>query len=169
MIKTLLGKTPVVGKDCFVAENSVLIGDVIIGDQCSIWYHTIIRGDVNSIRIGDRVNIQDHSMIHCTFEKANTKIGNDVSIGHRAIIHGCELQDNCLVGMGAIVMDNVVVESNALVAAGAVILEKTIVESGWIYAGVPAKKVKKLNPEEVERLISDTAKRYVKYMDWYRN
>ena len=169
MIKTLLGKTPIVGRDCFVAKNAVLVGDVVIGDQCSIWYHTVIRGDVNSIRIGNRVNIQDHSMIHCTFEKANTKIGNDISIGHRAIIHGCELQDNCLIGMGAIVMDHAVVESNALVAAGAVILEKMIVESGWIYAGVPAKKVKKLNLEEVDSLISDTAKRYVKYMDWYRN
>src|SRR3954468_10907767 len=144
-----LDKSPQFGSNCFFAPNATIIGDVIMGDECSIWFNAVVRGDVNYIRIGNRVNIQDGAVIHCTYQKAPTTIGNNVSIGHNAIVHGCTLEDNVLVGMGAIVMDHAYVEKNSIIAAGAVVLENTRVESGCIYAGVPAKKVKQVSPEQM--------------------
>ncbi|HPR01586.1 MAG: gamma carbonic anhydrase family protein [Saprospiraceae bacterium] len=169
LIRTIRGFTPKWGEDCFLAETATVLGDVILGDQCSVWYNAVIRGDVNEIRIGNQVNIQDGAVIHCTYEKTGTYIGNHVSIGHLALVHGCTLEDNVLVGMGAIVMDNVVAQSNCLIAAGAVVLEKTILESGFIYAGVPAKKVKELDPETAKFYITRTAANYVAYAEWFRN
>lgn len=163
------GYTPVIGNDCFVAENATLVGDVVAGDQCSFWFNAVIRGDVNSIRMGDRVNVQDNAVIHCTYEQTKVVIGNDVSIGHGAIVHGCTLEDNVLVGMGAIIMDNCYVEANALIAAGAVVLEGTRVESGSIYAGVPARKVKTLDPETFKGQNERIAKNYIRYADWFKN
>lgn len=157
------------GKDCYFAENATLIGDVIMGDECSVWFNAVVRGDVNSIIMGDRVNIQDGAVIHCTYEKTKTIIGNNVSIGHNAIVHGCQVEDNVLIGMGAIVMDNAVVQEGAIVAAGAVVLEGTIVEGGYVYAGVPAKKIKRVSDGggsgEVERIASN----YVKYASWFKD
>jgi len=168
LIKTVLDKTPRIGEGCFLADNATLIGDVVMGDQCSVWFHAVVRGDVNYIRIGNQVNIQDGVVIHGTFEKAATEIGNYVSIGHNALIHGCTVNDNVLIGMGATVMDNCVVEEKSIVAAGAVVLENTVVESGSIYAGVPAKKVKEVNPELFEGEIQRIAQNYVLYSSWYQ-
>jgi carbonic anhydrase/acetyltransferase-like protein (isoleucine patch superfamily) len=144
LILPVNGIAPKFGNNCFIAENATIVGDVIMGNDCSIWFNAVVRGDVHKIRMGDKVNIQDAAIIHCTYKKAFVTIGNNVSIGHRAIIHGCTLEDNVLIGMGAIVMDNVVVQSNSIIAAGAVVLENTVVEGGSIYAGTPAKKVKEL-------------------------
>jgi carbonic anhydrase/acetyltransferase-like protein (isoleucine patch superfamily) len=160
-------KFPGWGKDCFIAPNATIVGDVIMGDSCSIWFNTVVRGDVNSIRIGNKVNIQDGAVIHCTYQKTGTHIGNNVSIGHNAIVHGCTLHDNVLVGMGSIVMDNAVVHSNTIIAAGAVVLEGTICEAGAIYAGVPAKKVKEISPEKVEGEINRIANNYLRYSRWF--
>ena len=135
------GAHPAFGENCFIAPNATIVGDVIMGDQCSVWFNAVIRGDVNSITMGNKVNVQDGAVIHCTFEKTKTVIKNNVSIGHNAIVHGCTIEDNVLIGMGAILMDNVVVGSNSIIAAGTVVLENTIIESGSIYAGVPAKKI----------------------------
>ncbi|MBK9929407.1 MAG: gamma carbonic anhydrase family protein [Saprospiraceae bacterium] len=168
IIKTVRGQTPIFGNNVFLADNSVVIGEVSMGDDCSVWFNAVIRGDVNFIKIGDRVNIQDGAVIHCTFEKSGTTIGNDVSIGHSAIVHGCTIHDKALIGMGAIVMDNAVVPTNCLVAAGAVVLENTILESGYIYAGVPAKKVKELSKENFEFFITRTANNYVMYAEWFK-
>ena len=168
LIKTVLDKTPRIGEGCFLADNATLIGDVVMGDQCSVWFHAVVRGDVNYIRIGNQVNIQDGVVIHGTFEKAATEIGNYVSIGHNALVHGCTVNDNVLIGMGATVMDNCVVEEKSIVAAGAVVLENTVVESGSIYAGVPAKKVKEVNPELFEGEIQRIAQNYVLYSSWYQ-
>lgn len=154
------------GEGCWIAENATIVGDVVMGDECSIWFNAVIRGDVNSIRIGNRTNIQDGAVIHCTYERAATTIGNNVSIGHNAIVHGCTVHDNALVGMGSIVMDNAVVQENCIVAAGAIVLENTVCESGWIYAGIPARKVKQLSPEQIEGL-AKTAKNYVMYSGWF--
>lgn len=168
LFKTVRGYTPEYGENCFFADNATIIGEVTMGDECSIWFNTVVRGDVHSITMGNRVNIQDGAVIHCTYKKAKTVIGNNVSIGHNAIVHGCTLEDNVLVGMGAIVMDHAVIEKNSIVAAGAVVLENTKVESGSIYAGIPAKKVKQLNPEQTKRLIEGTAKNYVLYSEWFK-
>lgn len=168
LIKSCRGFTPKWGEDCFLAENATIVGDVLMGDQCSVWFQAVIRGDVNSIRIGDRVNIQDGAVIHCTYEKTQTEIGNNVSIGHNALVHGCTLHDNVLVGMGAIVMDRAVVESNCLIAAGAVVLEGTHVEQGSVYAGVPARKVKELSPELFEGEVQRIAKNYLMYSGWFK-
>lgn len=157
---------PVFGKNCFLAENATITGDVKAGDNCGIWFNAVIRGDVNSIRIGNKVNIQDGAIVHCTYQKAATVIGNNVNIGHRAIIHGCTIEDNVLVGMGAIIMDHAVIESFSIVAAGALVLENTIVESGFIYAGSPAKKIKAISPEQ-RKLLEELADRYVMYAGWY--
>lgn len=165
IVKKCKGVSPKIGKDVFIADTAVIVGDVVIGDSCSIWWGAVVRGDVNSIRIGDRTNIQDGAVIHCTYQKAATKLGNDVSIGHKAIIHGCTVEDMALVGMGAIVMDHAVVQSRSIVAAGAVVLENTIVESGYIYAGVPAKKVKKIEGDLAE-VFERTAKNYMMYKEW---
>lgn len=168
LIKSVRGFTPQFGANSYLAENATVIGDVITGDDCSIWFQAVVRGDVNSIRMGDMVNIQDGAVIHGTYERSSTTIGNQVSIGHRAIVHGCTLQDNVLIGMGAIVMDNAVVESNCLIAAGAIVLENTRCESGYIYAGVPARKVKPLSKEFFEDSVGRIANAYVKYAGWFK-
>lgn len=168
IIKPIKGIAPVFGKNCFVAENATIVGEVIMGDDCSVWFNAVIRGDVNSITLGNKVNVQDGAVIHCTYQKAKTVIGNNVSIGHNAIVHGCTLEDNVLIGMGAIVMDNAVIEKNSIVAAGAVVLENTRVESGTIYAGVPAKKVKTLSPQHFADLNMRIANNYVMYSEWFK-
>lgn len=163
------GKHPKWGVNCFVAPNATLVGDVLMGDDCSIWFNAVVRGDVNFIRLGNKVNVQDGACIHGTFEKCGTTIGNNVSIGHNAIVHGCTLHDNVLVGMGAIIMDKAVVHSNTIIAAGAVILENTVCEPGSIYAGVPAKKVKDISSELIEGEINRIAQNYVRYSSWFTN
>jgi carbonic anhydrase/acetyltransferase-like protein (isoleucine patch superfamily) len=168
IVRTLLGKTPAFGENCWLAETAVITGDVVCGDECTFWYNAVVRGDVHFIRMGNRVNVQDNATIHCTYEKAPTTIGNHVSIGHNAIVHGCTLHDHVLVGMGAIVMDHAVVHSNSIIAAGSVVLENTVVESGCIYAGVPAKKVKDVDPDHVKNLINRISENYVKYAGWYK-
>ncbi len=167
LILPVNGLLPIIGRNCFLAPNATIVGDVTLGEQCSVWFNTVIRGDVNSIIIGDRVNIQDGTVIHCTYKKTKTTIGNDVSIGHNAIIHGCTIEDEAMVGMGAIVMDRAIVQRHAMVAAGAVVLENQIVETGFIYAGVPAKKLKKLGADQQEFFIKRTAKNYIKYASWF--
>ncbi len=159
---------PLFGTECFLAENATIVGDVVMGDQCSVWFQAVVRGDVNFIKIGNKVNIQDGAVIHGTYQKAGTTIGNNVSIGHRALVHGCTLHDNVLVGMGAIVMDHAVVESNVLIGAGSVVLENSILESGYIYAGVPARKVKALTPEVFEDTIERIANSYIMYSSWFK-
>ena len=168
ILKTIRGKTPSYGENCFFADTSVVVGDVVMGRDCSVWYHAIVRGDVNSIQIGDQVNIQDGAVIHATYQKFSTTIGNCVSIGHNAIVHGCTIHDNVLIGMGAIVMDGCVVESNSIIAAGAVVTQGTHVPSGTIFAGVPAKKKKDISVELTEGEIERIAKNYIMYADWFR-
>ena len=168
VILPVLDKWPQIGANSFIAENATIVGDVVLGEECSVWFTAVIRGDVNSIRIGDRTNIQDGAVIHCTYEGAATKIGDNVSIGHRAIVHGCTLENNVLVGMGAVVMDHAVVQKNCIIAAGAVVLENTICESGFIYAGVPAKKVKPLSEEQIESL-KKTSNNYILYSSWFNS
>lgn len=168
LILPVENKYPEFGSNCFIAPNATIVGDVVMGNDCSIWFNTVIRGDVNFIRIGNKVNIQDGAVIHCTYIKCGTTIGNNVSIGHNAIVHGCTLHDNVLIGMGAIVMDKAIVNSNTIIAAGAVVLEETICETGSIYAGVPAKKIKDIPPEMISGEIERIANNYVKYADWFR-
>jgi carbonic anhydrase/acetyltransferase-like protein (isoleucine patch superfamily) len=168
IIRELNGHAPKFGVDCFLAENAVIVGDVEMGDQCSIWYNAVIRGDVHYIRIGNKVNIQDGAVVHCTYQKSPTNIGNNVSVGHNAIVHGCTIHDNVLVGMGAIVMDDCVVESNSIIAAGAVVTQGTRVEAGTIYAGVPARKVKDISRELISGEIERIANNYIKYAGWYK-
>lgn len=168
IIKAVNGKAPLIPEDCFVAENATILGDVSFGKECSVWFNAVIRGDVNQITIGDKVNIQDGAVIHCTYQKHATRIGNNVSIGHNAIVHGCIIEDNVLIGMGAIVMDNCVIKSNSIVAAGAVVTQNTIVESGVIYAGVPAKKVKEINQSNFAGEIDRIATNYVMYSSWFK-
>ena len=169
LIKSVKGKTPIFGNDVYLAENATIVGEVEMGDNCSVWFSAVVRGDVNSIKIGNKVNIQDGAVVHCTYKKAATIIGNNVSVGHNALVHGCEIKDNVLIGMGAIVMDGVVVESNSIVAAGTVVLEGTHIESGSIYAGVPAKKVKDLNEEQTARLIEGISDNYILYSSWFKD
>ena len=168
IIKTINGKTPQIPADCFVAENATIVGDVALGEQCSIWFNAVLRGDVNSIKIGNKVNIQDGAVIHCTYQKHATIIGNNVSVGHNAIVHGCTIHDNVLIGMGAIIMDNCVIESHSIIAAGAVVTQNTTVESGSIYAGVPAKKVKNINQSEFAGEIERISNNYVMYSGWFK-
>lgn len=168
LIKAVRGISPQIPDDCYVAENATIIGDVKFGKSCSVWFNAVIRGDVNSITIGDKVNIQDGAVIHCTYQKHATIIGNNVSIGHNAIVHGCEIHDNVLIGMGAIVMDNCVVESNAIVAAGSVITQNTRVTSGTIWAGVPAKKVKDIDQSDFAGEIERISNNYVMYSSWLK-
>lgn len=168
VIKSVNGKVPMIPQDCFVAENATIVGDVSLGSNCSIWFNSVIRGDVNTIIIGNKVNIQDGAVIHCTYQKHATIIGNNVSIGHNAIVHGCIIEDNVLIGMGAIVMDNCVIKSNSIIAAGAVVTQNTIVESGVIYAGVPAKKVKEINQSNFAGEIDRIATNYVMYSSWFK-
>ncbi len=162
------GVYPTYGNNCFIAPNATVVGDVIMGDDCSIWFNTVVRGDVNSIRMGNKVNVQDGAIIHATYQKTKAIIGNNVSIGHNAIIHGCTLHDNVLIGMGAIVMDNAEVHSNTIIAAGAVVLEGTVCEAGSIYAGVPAKKIKEISPEHIHGEIDRIANNYLRYAGWFR-
>ena len=168
IIKAVNGKHPQIPKDCYIAENATVVGDVEMGSQCSIWFNAVIRGDVHFIKIGNKVNIQDGAIIHCTYQKHPTIIGNNVSIGHNAIVHGCTVHDNVLIGMGAIVMDNCIIESNAIVAAGAVVTQNTVVESGTIYAGVPAKKVKDINASDFAGEIERISNNYVMYSGWFK-
>lgn len=168
IIKELLGKKPRFGVDCFLADNVTIVGDVEMGDQCSIWFNAVIRGDVHYIKMGNKVNIQDGAIIHGTYKKSPTNIGNNVSIAHNAIVHGCTVKDNVLIGMGAIVMDDSIVNSNSIIAAGAVVTKGTIVESGSIYAGVPAKKVKDISEELISGEIKRIAESYLKYSGWYK-
>lgn len=162
------GITPKVGENCYMAPNATIVGDVEMGNDCSVWFNAVVRGDVNSIKIGNKVNIQDGAILHCTYEKTKVLIGDNVSIGHNALVHGCTIEDNVLIGMGAIVMDNCYIEKNALIAAGAVVLENTRVEAGSIYAGVPAKKVKQLDEATFKNQNERIANNYVKYASWFK-
>ena len=168
LIKTVRGFTPSYGERCFIAENATLIGDLVMGDECSVWYQAVIRGDVNSIRIGNQVNIQDGVVIHATYKTASTLIGNKVSIGHNAIVHGCTIENNVLVGMGSIIMDHCVVGSNSIIAAGAVVTQNTIIPPGSIYAGIPAKKIKDIDLNLQENEIERIAQNYLKYASWFK-
>ncbi len=167
LILPVKGIYPTIGNNCFIAPNATVVGDVEMGNDCSVWFNAVIRGDVNSIRIGNKVNIQDGAVLHCTYEKTKLLIGNNVSIGHNAIVHGCSIADNVLVGMGAIIMDNVQVGSNTIIAAGAVVLENTIVEAGCIYAGVPAKKIKVISEDLINGEINRIANNYLMYSSWF--
>lgn len=158
---------PTIPSDCWIADNATIVGDVVLGNNCSVWFNAVIRGDVNFIKIGDRTNIQDGAVIHCTYQKASTVIGNDVSIGHNALVHGCELKDHVLIGMGAIVMDHVLVEEYCIIAAGSVVLENTVCESGYLYAGTPAKKIKTIT-EEQRNLLNNLPQNYMMYSDWFK-
>ncbi len=168
IIKTIKGKTPYIPDDCFVAENATIVGEVTMGNECSVWFNAVIRGDVHFIKIGNKVNIQDGAVIHATYQTSPTTVGNNVSIGHNAIVHGCTIMNNVLIGMGSIVMDNCVVESNCIIAAGAVVTKNTRVEAGSIYAGVPAKKVKDISEELISGEIDRIANNYVKYSSWFK-
>ncbi|HLT95107.1 MAG TPA: gamma carbonic anhydrase family protein [Membranihabitans sp.] len=168
LIRTVRGKTPQWGENCFLAENATITGDVIMGQECSIWFQAVIRGDVNSILMGDRVNVQDGAIIHCTYERTKTVIGDEVSIGHQAIVHGCTIHPLVLVGMGSRIMDYAVVETGCIIAAGAVVLEHMVCEAGYIYAGVPARKIKPVSKELLEGEIRRIAHNYVKYASWYK-
>ena len=168
LIIEVKGIKPRFGNNCYVAPNATIAGDVVMGDDCSIWFNAVLRGDVNIIRIGNKVNVQDGAVIHCTYLKASTIIGNNVSIGHNAIVHGCVIHDNVLVGMGAIVMDHAKIGSNSIIAAGAVVLENTEVEPGSIYAGVPAKKVKNIPEDLISGEINRIADNYVMYSEWFK-
>jgi carbonic anhydrase/acetyltransferase-like protein (isoleucine patch superfamily) len=163
------GISPQMGTECFIAPNATIVGDVIMGDFCSVWFNAVIRGDVNSVRLGNKVNVQDGAVIHCTFERSKAIIGNNVSIGHNAIIHGCVIDDNVLIGMGAIVMDNAHIGSNSIIAAGAVVLENTIITPGTIYAGVPAKKIKEISQDQISGEINRIAENYLKYSKWFKS
>jgi carbonic anhydrase/acetyltransferase-like protein (isoleucine patch superfamily) len=168
LIKELNGDKPKYGDNCYFSENATIIGQVEMGNDCSVWFNAVVRGDVHYIKMGDKVNIQDGAVIHATYKTAPTNIGNNVSIGHNALVHGCTIHDNVLIGMGSIVMDNCVVESNSIIAAGAVLTEGTHVESGSVYAGVPAKKVKDISPELLDGQIKRIADNYLKYSSWYK-
>lgn len=168
LILPVKGIRPQIGNNCFIAPNATIVGDVIMGSDCSVWFNAVIRGDVNSIKMGNKVNVQDGAVIHCTYEKTKAIIGNNVSIGHNAIVHGCVIDDNVLVGMGSIVMDNAHIGSNSIIAAGAVVLENTVVEPGSIYAGVPAKKIKEVSEDLISGEINRIANNYLMYSEWFK-
>ena len=168
LIKSVRGFSPDFGRNCYLADNCTVIGDVVMGDDCSVWFNAVIRGDVNSIRIGNRVNIQDNAVLHCTYGKTTINIGDNVSIGHNVIVHGADIGDNVLVGMGAILMDDVVVGTNSIIGAGAVVLENTRVEPGSIYGGVPARRIKGIDQKQFREMIERIAGNYTGYADWYR-
>ncbi|OIP01974.1 MAG: gamma carbonic anhydrase family protein [Bacteroidetes bacterium CG2_30_33_31] len=169
IIKALRGKSPKIGKECFIAETAIIIGDVEIGNNCSLWFNSVIRGDVNYIKIGDNVNIQDNATIHCTYQKSPTNIGNNVSIAHNAVVHGATIYDNVLIGIGAIILDDAIIYNNTIIAPGAVVTKGTIVESGSIYAGIPAKKIKSLSPELLKGEVHRIANSYAMYASWYKS
>ena len=168
IIKPVKGKHPKISEDCYIAENATIVGEVSIGTQCSVWFNAVVRGDVHYIKIGNKVNIQDGAVIHATYKKSPTTIGNNVSIGHNAIVHGCTIHDNVLIGMGSIVMDDCVIESNSIIAAGAIVTKNTRVESGSIYAGVPAKKIKNISQEMISGEIDRIADSYIDYSSWFK-
>ena len=168
VILPVKGINPQIPSDCFIAPNATIVGDVVFGNECSVWFNAVVRGDVNSIRIGNKVNIQDGACIHCTYQKTKTIIGNNVSIGHHAIVHGCTVSDNVLIGMGAIVMDRVVIGENCIIAAGAVVLEDTVVPPGSIFGGVPAKKLKDISPELLKGEVERIANNYIMYSSWFK-
>ncbi len=168
IIKPVNGNHPQIPDDCYIAENATIVGDVQMGNQCSIWFNAVIRGDVHYIKLGNKVNVQDGAVIHATYKTSPTNIGNNVSIGHNAIVHGCTIHDNVLIGMGSIVMDDCIVESNSIIAAGAVLTKNTRVEAGSIYAGIPAKKVKDISEALISGEIDRIANNYVKYSGWYK-
>ena len=168
LILPVKGIEPKFGNNCYLSDNATVVGDVTMGNDCSVWFTAVVRGDVHYIKIGNKVNIQDGAIIHCTYQKSPTTIGNFVSIGHRAIVHGCTIEDNVLIGMGAIVMDNAVIKSNSIIAAGSVVLENTVVESNTIYGGIPAKKIKDLDEKNFKHLIERIGTNYVMYADWFR-
>jgi carbonic anhydrase/acetyltransferase-like protein (isoleucine patch superfamily) len=168
LIKSVRGFTPQLGKDCYLAETSVIIGDVTAGDQCSFWFNVIVRGDVNSIKIGNKVNIQDGSVLHCLYQRSVIEIGNNVSIGHNVVIHGAKIRDNVLIGMGAIILDHADIGENSIIAAGSVVLTGTVVEPGSIYGGIPAKRLKDVEPEQTSEMINRIADDYIMYAGWYR-
>lgn len=169
IIKAVNGKSPKIGKDCFIAENATIVGEVEMGDQCSVWFNAVLRGDVHFIKMGNKVNVQDGAVIHCTYKKSPTTIGNNVSIGHNAIVHGCTIKDNVLVGMGSIIMDDCIVESNSIVAAGAVVTKGTHIPSGTVYAGMPAKKIKDISEDLSKGEIDRIADNYVTYSGWFKD
>jgi carbonic anhydrase/acetyltransferase-like protein (isoleucine patch superfamily) len=168
IIKPVKGEHPKISEDCYIAENATIVGEVSIGTQCSVWFNAVIRGDVHYIKIGNKVNIQDGAVIHATYKKSPTTIGNNVSIGHNAIVHGCTIHDNVLIGMGSIVMDDCVIESNSIIAAGAIVTKNTRVESGSIYAGIPAKKIKNISQEMISGEIDRIANSYINYSSWFK-
>jgi carbonic anhydrase/acetyltransferase-like protein (isoleucine patch superfamily) len=168
IIKPVNGKSPEIPEDCYIAENATIVGEVTMGSQCSIWFNAVIRGDVNYIKMGNKVNVQDGAVIHATYKTSPTTIGNNVSIGHNAIVHGCTIHDNVLIGMGSIVMDDCVIEGNSIIAAGAVVTKNTRVEAGSIYAGMPAKKIKDISKELISGEINRIADNYVKYSSWFK-
>ena len=167
LIKSVKGVSPKWGKDCWIADNATIVGDVIIGDQCTIWFNAVVRGDVHYIHIGNKVNIQDQVVIHCTYQTSPVEIGNNVSIGHSAIIHGCKIGNNVLIGMGAIIMDDVIIEDNCIIAAGAIVTKNTFIPSYSIFAGIPAKKIKNLSEEQLQKEVRDIAEHYPMYASWY--
>ena len=168
IIKSVNGKYPEIPSDCFIADNATIVGEVSMGEACSVWFNAVIRGDVHFIKMGNKVNVQDGAVIHATYQKSPTTIGNNVSIGHNAIVHGCTIHDNVLIGMGSIVMDDYIIESNSIIAAGAVVTKNTHVASGSIYAGIPAKKVKDISNELISGEINRIADNYVKYSGWFK-
>lgn len=167
LIRKVKGIAPVFGKDCFLADNATVVGDVVMGDKCSVWFNAVVRGDVHSIRIGNNVNIQDGAIVHCTYQKSPVEIGDNVSIAHNAIVHGCTIRDNVLVGMGSILMDDVIVESNSIVAAGAVVSKGTHIKSGSVWAGVPAKKIKDIDEQLLKGEVNRISDSYTMYASWY--
>jgi len=169
LLKTINGKTPEIGNDCYIAENATIVGEVSMGDQCSIWFNAVLRGDVHFIKLGNKVNVQDGAVVHCTYQKSPTTIGNNVSIGHNAIVHGCTIKDNVLVGMGSIIMDDCIIESNSIIAAGAVVTKGTYVPEGTVFAGMPAKKIKDISPELSAGEIDRIANNYITYSSWFKN
>lgn len=168
VIKSVRGLNPQFGTNCFLADNATIVGDVVTGNDCSFWFNSVVRGDVNSIKLGNKVNIQDGAVLHCTYEKTKIHIGDNVSIGHNVIIHGATIHNNVLVGMGAIVMDNAIIGENSIIAAGALVLENTIVEPGSIYGGIPAKKIKTIEQKQSKGMIERIANNYLFYADWYK-
>jgi len=168
LIKSVRGFTPKMGENCYLADNATIIGDVILGDDCSIWFNAVLRGDVNSIRIGNRVNIQDNSTLHTTYNESVVEIGDDVTIGHNVVVHGARIESSALIGIGSVLLDHSVVGSNTIVAAGSVVLENNILEPNSLYAGIPAKRIKTINPNRLESMIKRIAKDYIKYASWYK-
>lgn len=167
IIRSVRGFSPIMGNNCFLAENATVVGEVIMGDDCTIWFNAVVRGDVNTIHIGNRCNVQDGAIIHCTYQKTKTSIGNNVSIAHNAVVHGCTVHDNVLIGMGAIIMDEAVIGSDSVIAAGAVVLPGTIVEPGSVYAGTPARRIKDIS-DELRQVIQRTAGNYPMYAEWFK-